>query len=273
MRVLEFTKLLSNEFFVSEITVDSSIKNELYSEGKANKNILVYTPNPNPNENSSLLYVPIGANIYLPSLVNFTENKKKNKGVRKLPYPLYCTIISFKIRDKNFEEVALSGGIRFFEGDTINKLEGAIKTLSAYYSSIQKISTKLNNMFSEILISVCQSVKGEKNSPLHNSVIFPALQYIESNDIYKISIPQLASICNLSPATFRVRFSEIVGVSPIEYMSMIRLNKARELLTEGEMTVKEVAEALGYDSVSYFIRFYKKRTGRTPSEDMARRVK
>jgi len=65
-------------------------------------------------------------------------------------------------------------------------------------------------------------------------------------------------------ATFRRRFKEMTGHSPLDYQIQVRLNRAAELLRKESTTAREIAERLGYAYVHFFSRQFKKRFGHSP---------
>lgn len=65
-------------------------------------------------------------------------------------------------------------------------------------------------------------------------------------------------------ATFRRRFKEMTGRSPLDYQIQIRLNRAAQLLRTSELTAREIAHGLGYAHVHFFSRQFKKRFGKSP---------
>lgn len=86
--------------------------------------------------------------------------------------------------------------------------------------------------------------------------------YLNYKEKYDVST--LAKQANMSISNFHSTFKEITGLSPIQYVKKIKLNKARELLTYNKTTVKLVAYELGYESLSQFNREYKRMFGVTP---------
>jgi AraC-like DNA-binding protein len=69
----------------------------------------------------------------------------------------------------------------------------------------------------------------------------------------------------MSVTNFRREWTKLYAESPIRYHDSIRMYFAKEYLNCGYYTVAEVAKMCGFDDVSYFIRFFKKKTGMTPS--------
>ncbi|ADD45175.1 transcriptional regulator, AraC family [Stackebrandtia nassauensis DSM 44728] len=81
------------------------------------------------------------------------------------------------------------------------------------------------------------------------------------------TVATLAKRANLSRAQFTRRFTAHTGYSPARYVIRARLDRARQLLTETNMSVGQVAATLGYPDVGYFSRQYKVHTGSSPSRD------
>ena len=67
-------------------------------------------------------------------------------------------------------------------------------------------------------------------------------------------------------ATFRRRFKEMTGRSPLDYQIQVRLNRAAELLRHTPLAAREIAERLGYTHVHFFSRQFKKRFGTSPQK-------
>ena len=92
-----------------------------------------------------------------------------------------------------------------------------------------------------------------------------ALIYIHQNYEKEISVPFLAELAHLSPSRFRALFREATGLSPLDYLLVLRLNHARQLMLQTGSSIGEVARAVGYEDQLYFSRIFKKRTGLSPS--------
>lgn len=75
---------------------------------------------------------------------------------------------------------------------------------------------------------------------------------------------QLSRELGISHSAFRNHFKQITGLPPGQYQIQIRLNKARRLLRNSTLSIQEIAEQLGFDSIYYFSRLFKKKTGCSP---------
>lgn len=74
-----------------------------------------------------------------------------------------------------------------------------------------------------------------------------------------------AEFCNMSKAHFARVFKRTTGLSPVQFMLGIRIDRAKELLDFTDKSIAEIAEASGFSNQNYFTRTFKKITGMTPS--------
>ncbi len=82
----------------------------------------------------------------------------------------------------------------------------------------------------------------------------------------KFNVNILATQMGMSRSQLFKRVREVTGESPKQLLNKIRLQSAEKLLQEGNMTVSEVADATGWNSVSYFSKSFKRRFGHSPKE-------
>ena len=80
----------------------------------------------------------------------------------------------------------------------------------------------------------------------------------------RTDLQELAQTLGISYSKFRILFKTHTGYSPREYENLIKLNRSRDLLQSGDYSVSSTAEALGYSSVYYFSRAFKKQFGMSP---------
>ncbi len=91
------------------------------------------------------------------------------------------------------------------------------------------------------------------------------LRYIQENYTEAVSIRTLAEMIHLSEYRFCHLFKESLGQSPLHYINEVRLKKAHHLLEQKEMTVAEVAAAVGFTDYNNFGRLFRKYYGYAPS--------
>ena len=90
--------------------------------------------------------------------------------------------------------------------------------------------------------------------------------YINENLSESISQTKVSREVGLGYSLYRKKFREYTSLSPCQYQIQLRINKAKELLVNTDMTLLEIGNSLGFDSNDYFCRLFKKKVGLTPSE-------
>lgn len=98
------------------------------------------------------------------------------------------------------------------------------------------------------------------------SLVEKAKEYIKGRYFKDISLDDVSREINISPYYFSKLFKEETGENFIEYVTAIRMEKAKELLSRTDMSVKEICCEVGYADPNYFSRSFKKNVGVTPTE-------
>lgn len=120
----------------------------------------------------------------------------------------------------------------------------------------------------------CNPCMNRKNTEIINnlgfydrrSLICGIIKFMEENYMRSISLDGISKDIYLSPVYLSKIFKEETGESPINYLIKIRIDKAKELLDKGELSVKVVARMVGYDDPYYFSKLFKKYYGCAPSK-------
>jgi len=118
------------------------------------------------------------------------------------------------------------------------------------------------------LLAMVSRIKNEtkiqKNNPKYE-VLQKAVEHMHRYYYKKWSIREFAKLCNLSEYHFIHLFKEFTGLPPIQYLTSIRMDKAKELLLNSSLSIYEISYILGYNNPLYFSRLFKKVTGISPS--------
>lgn len=92
-------------------------------------------------------------------------------------------------------------------------------------------------------------------------------KYLQYNYMmYDVSLDSVSAILNINASYFSVQFKRAFGVNFVDYLTELRINAAKELLSDPLRPAAEVASMVGYESPNYFARAFKKKTGMTPTE-------
>lgn len=93
------------------------------------------------------------------------------------------------------------------------------------------------------------------------------IQYIENNYTYAdLSINYLADYFHMNPSTISLTIKNALGTGFHQYISLLRVNKAKELLLTSDKSINEICTECGFASQQTFYRTFKKITGVTTSE-------
>ena len=89
--------------------------------------------------------------------------------------------------------------------------------------------------------------------------------YLKMNIGKSLSLADMAAELSISVSRLKAISLDILGTSPIDYFIGMKLEAATRLISEGRLNFTEIAERLGFSSVHYFSKLFKKRIGKTPS--------
>lgn len=121
------------------------------------------------------------------------------------------------------------------------------------------------SLLTAILTKTDQNRAGEKSMKIRRS-LQQAITYIHTNyQNSNISVEHLADIEHLSPSRFRTIFKENTGASPKEYILNHKINQAKRLLAQTNLSIKEISLETGNGDQLYFSRIFRRKTGLTPS--------
>ncbi len=91
-------------------------------------------------------------------------------------------------------------------------------------------------------------------------------QYICEHYMEKIQLDNLCFLFGTNKTTLCRMFKNVYGMTVTEYISLLKEKEAKRLLRENELSITEISDKLGFNSIHYFCRFFKKATGQSPKE-------
>ena len=119
--------------------------------------------------------------------------------------------------------------------------------------------------FFEKMNAACSAIRDRREKQSETAVT-KAKNYIQEHYGFDISLDDVSREVNISPYYFSKLFKEESGENFIEYLTRTRIEKAKELLREGNLSIKEISSLVGYADPNYFSRLFKKQTEMTPRE-------
>ena len=121
--------------------------------------------------------------------------------------------------------------------------------------------------YAEKMISQAIEIRDQNSGNKNRSILKTAVDFIDEHYMDEdISLNTAANVANVSSNHFSALFSQNMGQTFIEYLTTLRMNKAKELLRCTGMRSSEIAGEVGYKDAHYFSYLFKKTQGMTPSE-------
>ncbi|MBE6679543.1 MAG: helix-turn-helix domain-containing protein [Ruminococcaceae bacterium] len=157
----------------------------------------------------------------------------------ELPHLLDCDVFSAPAAGRIFSDIM-----------TVSKLESGKEEF---------LAAKLWELISLFL----QMQNGTSHRP--NPYVSAAKEYISQNFVSDIKISDIAKELNLDRTYFSAIFKKETGISPQQFLIVYRLERAAEMLVNGDGSVASAAYAAGYSDIVNFSRMFKKHFGTSPS--------
>lgn len=88
---------------------------------------------------------------------------------------------------------------------------------------------------------------------------------VKTHSLSPINLPDFAKLCAMSISSFKRRFQHIYGVPPAKWLTRVRLEHARSILLNGDLSVSDICRCSGFRDVSSFIRVFRRNYGDTPA--------
>ena len=114
-------------------------------------------------------------------------------------------------------------------------------------------------------LSAVIDIRNQKRKIQLTDVVLKAKMHIDQHfDDPTLNLSAMAALVNLNPSYFSNLFSQKMGRTFIEYLTRIRIEKAKDLLRSSSMSTSEIAFAVGYSDSNYFTKVFKRITSESP---------
>lgn len=172
-------------------------------------------------------------------------------------------IFATEISSESIVIEAFRSGARDYLKKPINKIN--LKKSLEYLSDIKKTSREKRTSFFK-----SRNVQNE-NKSAPDLKILPTnfahvIRFIEDNFSDNISLDELASTASVSKYHFCKLFKKFFGLTPLSYVTMKRVERAKELLPLQSLSISDVSWMVGFNELSSFYKHFKKHTGTTPRQ-------
>jgi AraC-like DNA-binding protein len=149
--------------------------------------------------------------------------------------------------------------------------------IASFLDSLSNMSKMPNSFMDNLLVLKFEEIMmylitkyGQKFELFLHSLISketsPFKKIVESNVYSNLKLEEIAFLCNMSLSTFKRNFHSEYQVSPGKWLQEKRLQKAKEVLQEGELTASDIYLDFGYSNLSNFSIAFKNKFGISPTE-------
>lgn len=189
---------------------------------------------------------------------HFVEEFFQNIGTKNmasLVFRQYVVLDMYVCAITMLEKFGQSGEMYKRKSEGFNQIGSDITTIESSKELIE-------NLFLEVI-----SIRDQSSRNKYSKLLSNAQDYIELNYMSdEISLNTVAAYVNLSPSYFSNIFSQEIGQTFIEYVTGVRMKKAKELLRFSDMKTAEIGYNVGYKDPHYFSYLFHKTQNCTPKE-------
>lgn len=165
-------------------------------------------------------------------------------------------------QEKTFRAI-VEKGLRLFRRRVPGSgIRGMILKEGADENLLYKIKKELE-LF---LIDLYTCFADEKKRKRRDADFERVIDFLAGHINEKLSVTEIANGAKIGISKLKLLFRENSGGGVINYFIKMKIEKAKELIAEGKMNFTEISESIGFDSLHYFSRLFKKLTGLSPSE-------
>ncbi len=147
----------------------------------------------------------------------------------------------------------------------LSAFSSVIESVRVNRPALQQVMASATLYILSLLYSA-QQAREERGATITSAIQQAMNRMAKESGRDEVNLESIANDLNVSYTWFRRMFALHTGLSPHQYRMQLRIGRARTLLTETNMTVKEVAYNSGFGSDHYFCRLFKAKTGMSPEQ-------
>ncbi|WP_128103027.1 ABC transporter substrate-binding protein [Paenibacillus sp. DCT19] len=140
------------------------------------------------------------------------------------------------------------------------------RMLSEWLVSERLERLHVKTLFYQFVYELFRQMNQQQVNLIRPNLTSQLIHYMQANYAEPITLESLARTFHYSAPYLSKSFKREIGTSIIDYLINIRMDKAKNLLQQTDLSLQEIATSIGYADVSYFIRIFKKSTGVTPKQ-------
>ncbi len=194
-------------------------------------------------------YYHINTNYIEKYWMHFELKTGDDQALKSLGLPYYVTVSEKEPLDDLFREII-----------TLSRQMDLASRMQEKAAILKLIGT---------YIRLSQKAGYTPASPLHSSPegdILRVIEYMNSHLSSKITVAELAELMHIHPNYFIRLFKTHMGVPPLNYLTKLRVERAKSLLENTSLPISHVMQQVGFDDISSFSRFFRHYTGYNPRQ-------
>jgi two-component system response regulator YesN len=204
-------------------------------------------------------FLKSGLKSEISDFIDWYFDEVGEENVKSMLFRQYMTM------DMYMSAVGMLEQLGYTSSDLADKC-GDYEAMENVFNNVEDIKRYLKKVF-ETAIDMREEVSRKK----YTKLLQEAVEFIYDNyDNEDISLNAVASNANMSPNHFSTIFSQEMNQTFIEFLTNVRMDKAKELLRSTNLRTAEVANAVGYRDAHYFSYLFKKTQDCTPREYKAK---
>lgn len=172
----------------------------------------------------------------------------------------YCAFSGSRAKEWMQHQLLPIKPLRVFNRELIT---AKFDRLISLFASGSSYSASFSNQLEDLLISIKE---GATRAREKNANVVSVMHELERDFGSAIDYAQLAKKYGYSESTLRRKFHSELGISLHQYRLQAKLTAAKSLLSDTSLSIGEISDQLGYESIFYFSRQFKKMMKITPSE-------
>lgn len=224
------------------------------------------------------LYIPHGALVYMPKNCSYMwENSPAVGSVAQENLLFEFTLNDIPVTRGELPKRQMSckfdigDGISFSDRVVIvtthgteiykNLLYTIIGVLGSGGNAVLSAYSAIYNFFNTLSVNC----KAERSGFTSLKVVETGMKYLENSSENR-TIGEISNLCGVSMGYFERLFRNHIGISPVEYRQIHRINRIKMYLQNENTTLDEITKNMEFCDSGYLCRFFKRETGMTPSE-------
>ncbi len=180
---------------------------------------------------------------------------------------LYNRVITLTQKQRQMLNAIIDEGVQYFcNRDPDCGIRGMALKPGVDPSGLWGLKKQIEFFLIDVYKTDAEQPHLSKKALRHEEDFERIVNYLRANLTCSLTQEQIAAACLMSVSKLKIIFREKAHIGPINYLIRLRIEEAQRLMRESDLTLTQIAERVGFASLHYFSRMFKKITGVSPSQ-------